>query len=108
MDKLEQLENLAPVKWALIHPRLAAWIVLSVGMVALLVNEARDVGLTTGNWISLVVATVLVAGACIMIVSWEDDDESQEKENNGESTMGDDGKLVENTDKPEETEESSE
>jgi hypothetical protein len=84
MDKLEQLENLAPVKWAMIHPRLAAWIVLSVGMVALLVNEARDVGLTTGNWISLVVATVLVAGVCIMIVSWEDDDESEEEADTGE------------------------
>jgi len=56
-------------------PRLSAWIVLAVGCVALLVYEARDVGLTAGNWISLIVATVLVAGLCIWIVSWEDDDE---------------------------------
>jgi hypothetical protein len=44
-------------------------------MVILLVIEARNVGLTAGNWIALVVATVLVAGLCIWIVSWEDVDE---------------------------------
>ncbi len=58
-------------------PRLSAWIVLSVGCIALLVYEARDVGLTVGNWIALIVATVLVAGLCIWIVSWEDEDESE-------------------------------
>jgi len=73
---MENLQKLPPVKWSMDHPRLAGWIVLSLGMVALLVNEARDVGLTTGNWIALIVATVLVAGACIFIVGWEDVDES--------------------------------
>ncbi len=58
-------------------PRLSAWIVLSVGCIVLLVYEARDVGLTAGNWIALIVATVLVAGLCIWIVSWEDEDESE-------------------------------
>ncbi len=58
-------------------PRLSAWIVLSVGCIALLIYEARDVGLTVGNWIALIVATVLVAGLCIWIVSWEDEDESE-------------------------------
>jgi hypothetical protein len=72
---METINNLPPVRWALRHPRLAAWIVLSLGMVILLVIEARDVGLQTGNWIALIVATVLVAGACIWIVSWEDVDE---------------------------------
>lgn len=57
-------------------PRVTAWIVLSVGCVALLAYEARDVGLTTGNWIALIVATVLVAGLCIWIVSWEEEDEA--------------------------------
>lgn len=56
-------------------PRLTAWIVLAVGCIALLVYEARDVGLTAGNWIALIVATVAVAGLCIWIVSWEDSDE---------------------------------
>ena len=69
------MEDFAPIKWSLTHPRIAAWIALSAGMVALLVIEARDVGLTAGNWIALIVATILVAGLCIWIVSWEDIDE---------------------------------
>lgn len=74
---MEKANNFPPIKWALRHPRLAAWAVLSVGMVALLVIEARDVGLQAGNWIALIIATVLVAGACIWIVSWDDGDETQ-------------------------------
>lgn len=70
-------------KWAATHPRLAAWIVLSVGMVTLLVIEARDVGLLARQWAALVVATVLVAGLCIWIISWEDDAEA------GETTAAD-------------------
>jgi len=69
------LANLPPVRWALTHPRVAAWIVLSVGMVILLVITARDVGLLPGQWIALITACVLVAGACIWIISWEDSDE---------------------------------
>ncbi len=60
------------------YPRISAWIVLSVGIVALLIYEARDVGLTTTNWIALIVASVLVAGLCIWIVSWEDEEEMVE------------------------------
>jgi protein-S-isoprenylcysteine O-methyltransferase Ste14 len=67
--------NLPPVKWAIRHPRLAAWIVLSVGMVVLLVIEARDVGLLATQWAALIVACILVAGACVWIISWEDEDE---------------------------------
>jgi hypothetical protein len=66
------------VRWASLHPRLAAWIVLALGMVILLVIEARDVGLLIGQWIALIVATILVAGACIWIVSWEDTDEPED------------------------------
>lgn len=55
-------------------PRLTAWFVLAVGCIALLVYEAHDVGLTAGNWIALVVATIAVTGLCIWIVSWEDKD----------------------------------
>ncbi len=75
---MESLKSLPPVRWASVHPRLAAWIVLALGMVILLVIEARDVGLLPGQWIALVVATVLVAGACIWIVSWEDKDEPED------------------------------
>jgi hypothetical protein len=63
------------VRWSEAHPRLAAWIVLALGMVILLVIEARDVGLLPHQWAALIVATVLVAGACVWIISWEDEDE---------------------------------
>lgn len=57
------------------HPRLAAWLVLALGMVILLVVEARDVGLLTGQWVALIAATVLVAGVCVWIITWEDAEE---------------------------------
>ncbi|MDZ4670457.1 MAG: hypothetical protein SH821_06275 [Phototrophicales bacterium] len=78
---MEQITNFPPVKWAFRHPRVAAWVVLSVGMVALLIIEAGDVGLQAGNWIALIIATILVAGACIWIVSWEDGDENEPSPN---------------------------
>ena len=72
------MQDFPIVKWASLHPRLAAWIVLSLGMVLLLVNEARDVGLLVTQWVALIVATVLVAGLCIWIISWEDETEAEE------------------------------
>lgn len=59
------------------YPRISAWVVLSVGMIALLVYEARDVGLTATNWLALILASIVVAGLCIWIVSWEDDEEAE-------------------------------
>lgn len=77
---LNQLLNIPLVKWAMRHPRVAAWIVLALGMVILLVIEARDVGLLPTQWLALVIATVLVAGACVWIISWEDKDDEVEVE----------------------------
>ncbi|MBS3783866.1 MAG: GNAT family N-acetyltransferase [Anaerolineae bacterium] len=57
------------------HPQLAAWFVLAVGMVAILVWTARDVGLLPGQWAALVVATIGLAGLCIWIIGWEDEEE---------------------------------
>ncbi len=65
-------------KWIVAHPNLSAWIVLAVGMVAILVYEARDVGLEGRQWFWLIVVTVLVAGACIWIISWGDDEPEEE------------------------------
>lgn len=93
---MEKLENFPPVKWSLIHPRIAAWVVLSAGMIILLAIEARDVGLEIGNWIALIVMTILVAGACIWIVSWEDEDDSQPVEDAVTST--DDATTTQATD----------
>ena len=75
------MENNALVKWASTHPRLAAWFVLSLGMVIMLVYFGRDVGLTALNWTSLILATIGTAGLCIWIISWED---AEEIEENGE------------------------
>lgn len=61
--------------WISQHANLTAWFVLAVGMVAILVYEARDVGLEAMQWFWLIVITTLVAGACIWIISWGDDEE---------------------------------
>ena len=65
------------VRWVEAHQRLAAWFVLAVGMVVLLVIEARDVGLLPGQWAALIIATVMVAGVCIWIITWEDEEETE-------------------------------
>ena len=57
------------------HPRLAAWAVLAVGMVIILIWAARDVGLLPGQWAALVVATILLAGLCAWIIGWDGSDE---------------------------------
>jgi hypothetical protein len=75
-----RLEKLPVISWAVIHPRIAAWIVLSLGMVILLVIEAREVGLLPTQWLALIVACILVAGACVWIISWEGDDDTDEDE----------------------------
>ena len=64
--------------WVRAHPNLTAWIVLAAGMVAILLWEARDVGLEGMQWFWLIVVTVLVAGACIWIINWGDDEEDEE------------------------------
>lgn len=68
-------------QWIGAHPNLTAWFVLALGMVIILVFEARDVGLLGWQWFWLIVVTVLVAGACVWIISWGDDDI---EENNAE------------------------
>jgi hypothetical protein len=69
--------------WIKSHPNLTAWLVLAIGMVAILVWEARDVGLQGMQWFWLILVTILVAGACIWIISWGDDEEELEGEENG-------------------------
>ena len=63
--------------WIKAHPRLTAWLVLALGMNAMLIYEARSVGLLAGQWLALIVATTLVAGLCVWIIGWEDDDEDE-------------------------------
>ena len=60
--------------WIQNHPNLSAWFVLALGMVILVAFAAQDIGLLAMQWVWLVIITVLVAGACIWIISWDDDD----------------------------------
>ena len=67
------------------HPRLTAWAVLAVGFVAILVWSALDVGFSAGQWVALIVATISLAGLCVWIIGWEDEEE--EEDNGQEKTV---------------------
>lgn len=56
------------------HPHLTAWVALAVGMVIILLAALREVALKPTQVGVLVVATVLLAGLCVWIISWEEDD----------------------------------
>lgn len=66
------------LNWFRTHPRLGAWLALGLGMDLIVAYEARDVGLAAGQWLALIVATTLVAGLCVWIIGWDDDDEAEE------------------------------
>jgi hypothetical protein len=57
------------------HPNLVTWLVLAVGMLVILFWSAREVALTTGQWFWLALATVILAGLCAWIISWEAGDD---------------------------------
>jgi hypothetical protein len=57
------------------HPQITSWIVLAIGMVIILVLSAWEVGFTPGQWTALLITTILLAGACVWIIGWEDDDD---------------------------------
>ncbi len=65
------------------HPRIVAWAALAVGMVVILLWSAKDVGLLPSQLIALVIATVLLAGLCIWIIGWEDNDDEESPSQNG-------------------------
>jgi len=54
--------------------------VLAIGMVIILVWSASDVGFTPGQWTALVITTILLAGACVWIIGWEDDEDEASEE----------------------------
>ena len=68
------------MKWINNHPALTAFLVLATGMVAIILYEARDVGLGGSQWFWLIVITILVAALCIWIISWGDDEEDMNSE----------------------------
>ena len=46
-------------------------------MVIILLWSAKDVGLLPTQLAALVVATILLAGLCVWIIGWEDNDENE-------------------------------
>lgn len=54
------------------HPRLLTWLILAVGMVAILLWAAKDVGLLARQWAALIISTILLAGLCAWIIGWEE------------------------------------
>ncbi len=72
--------------WGGRHPRIVAWIALAIGMVVILLWAAKDVGLLPTQLLALSVATVVLAGLCVWIIGWEDDDAEEEPSSNSNST----------------------
>jgi hypothetical protein len=68
MDKLKA--------FAVNHPQITSWIILAIGMVVILIWSAKDVGFTAQQWVALVITTILLAGACVWIIGWGDDEEN--------------------------------
>ena len=60
------------------HPQITSWIVLAIGMVAILIWSAKDVGFTGSQWGALIISTILLAGASVWIIGWGDDGEETE------------------------------
>ena len=58
------------------HPHLTAWVALAVGMVVILLAALRDVALQPMQVGVLIVSTVIVAGLCVWIIRWEEDEPS--------------------------------
>ena len=75
-------------EWVARHPRLTAWAVLAVGMVAILIWSAKDVGLEALQWVALIVATILLAGLCVWIIGWDGQEENVEEEGQDEEEAG--------------------
>jgi hypothetical protein len=64
-------------KFAGDHPQITSWVVLAIGMVIILIWSARDVGFTGSQWTALIITTILLAGACVWIIGWEDEEEDE-------------------------------
>ena len=60
------------------HPQITSWGVLAIGMVIILVWSAKDVGFTPSQWAALIVTTILLAGACVWIIGWGEEEEEDE------------------------------
>jgi hypothetical protein len=57
--------------WIEQHPYLSTWFALAAVMVAVMLYSARQVDLLVTQRSALVIATILLAGACVWIITWE-------------------------------------
>ena len=67
------------IDWAKAHPRLTSWVVLAIGMEIIIAISAitSNVNLQPLQWVALTVAVIGVAGLCVWIISWDDDDDDE-------------------------------
>jgi hypothetical protein len=59
------------------HPNLVSWAILAIGMVVIVIIAARNVGFQPGQWAALIAATIGLAGLCVWIISWEDNEKNE-------------------------------
>jgi len=64
-------------KFAAEHPQITSWVVLAIGMVAILIWSAKDVGFTASQWLAVIITTILLAGASVWIIGWGDEDDPE-------------------------------
>lgn len=57
--------------WIEKHPYLSIWAALAAVMVAIMLYSARQVDMLATQRSALVIATILLAGACVWIITWE-------------------------------------
>jgi hypothetical protein len=62
------------------HPYISCWIVLAIGMVIMLLASSTHAGLLPRQLAFLAVMTVLLAGACVWIISWDADEDDAAEE----------------------------
>ena len=53
------------------HPYLVTWLLLSLGMVTMVLYASKDVGFQPPQVVALVIATIVLAGLCVWIITWE-------------------------------------
>ena len=57
--------------WVERHPYLSMWFALAAVMVSIMLYSARQVDLLVTQRSALAIATILLAGACVWIITWE-------------------------------------
>jgi 4-hydroxybenzoate polyprenyltransferase len=69
-----------PLGFARAHPYISCWIVLAIGMVIMLLASSTHAGLLPRQLAFLALMTVLLAGACVWIISWDADEDDAAEE----------------------------